>query len=364
MKPDILASLFGVLREPVLAVQKEQIIYRNAAAASHTLLSVLPLSAIVPDFVTESVRGSFLTETELAGTRYMISGTAVDDDVVVFVFSAEGDDVMPQYTDVIASSSIALREPLAVLKHASDIVLPLAEKSTDGKTREYAAMMYRGVFGIMRALNRLDAFVHLVGGEAAPTRSGATHFDLLRVCRELSRTVSQTLDLDPGRLTFSSALRTKMVVGERQLIERMVLCLISNALTFTTPESVIDIEVKETEGRAVITVSDDGGGISDDARHNVWARYGQWREFDDTRRGGGFGLTVVQSIAKQHGGGALIESRPGEGTRVIVFIDAERKNETVSDEPVQYSTALGMTEIFTELVELIPSDKFSMKYLD
>jgi signal transduction histidine kinase len=328
------------------------------------LLSALPLSAIIPDFVTENVRGSFLAETELADTRYMVSGTVLSDDIFILVFTAVNDDSLPQNADVIASSSMALREPLSVLKHASDIILPMAEKSQDAKTRDYAAMMYRGIFGIMRALNRLDAFIHLAGGDAAPSRGGTSHFDLIRVGRELARTVSQTLDLEPGRLTFSSALRTKMVVGERQLVERMILCLISNALTFTTSETVIDIDIKETDGRAVITVSDDGGGISDDARQNVWARYGQWREFDDTRRGGGFGLTVVQSIAKLHGGGTLIESRPGEGTRVIVFIDAESKPESVSDEAVQYSTVLGMTEIFTELVALIPADKFSMKYLD
>ena len=363
MSTEKFTFLFGVLREPVIIAQNGDIIYRNPAALRIAELADAPLSAIVPQFVTDNATSSFLTETELAAVRYRVSGTELEDGVTAFVLAPENEAEPTRNTDVIASSTLAIREPLAILKHASEFVLPVVEGLQDPKLSEYASLMHSGVFSVMRALNRLDAFVHLRSGANSLPR-GSTHFDLVRACSDLVDTVCLMLELKPERLRFSSRLRVKTVVGERQLIERMLLCLVNNALVHTADDAQIVVSVRETEEHAVIVVTDNGCGIAEDVRDDVWTRYGNWRELDDTRRGVGFGFTVVQSIAKLHGGGTLIESLPGEGTSVIVSIDAGLRIVGVSDELVPYGTVMSMTEIFTELVDLIPSRKFSQKYLD
>ncbi|MDR0839315.1 MAG: sensor histidine kinase [Oscillospiraceae bacterium] len=358
---DKLPSLFGSLREPVLAASSGEIIYRNAAALQIPGLATDSLRAILPEYALGNRSDAFLTETELASSRWMVSATELDG-LTVYTFIAENPDELEPSSDILASAGVALREPISVLKFAADYLLPIAEASGDAKSREYAAMMYRGIFGIMRALNRLDAFVYK---SAAPAVSEHTHFDLVRICRDLTRTVAQTLDCPHGRLTFTSNDRARMFFGDRRLIERMVLCLIGNALVFTTDVAYIEVSVREAGGRAVISVSDDGPGISNDARFDVWKRYGARRELADTKRGAGFGLSVVQSIAKLHGGGALLESRPGEGTRVVVSLPVQSEElEAIYDAAERYSTGLSMTEILTELVELVPPDRFSQRYLD
>lgn len=357
------AFLFGVLREPVIIAQNGEIIYRNPAALRVTELASLPLSAIVPRYVADSASSSFLTETELGAVRYRVSGSELEEGVMALVLAPENDTEPTQHTDVIASSTLAIREPLAVLKHASEFILPAVEGLQDPRMTEYASLMYSGVFSVMRALNRLDAFVQLRSGTNALPR-GSTHFDLVRACSELVDTVCIMLELNSERLRFTSRLRVKTIIGERQLIERMLLCLINNALVHTADDAQIVVSVRETEEHAVIVVTDNGCGIDEAVRDDVWTRYGSWRELDDTQRGVGFGFTVVQSIAKMHGGGTLIESRAGEGTSVIVSIDAGVRSPGVSDEIVPYGTVVSMTEVFTELVDLIPPRKFAAKYLD
>jgi len=357
------AFLFGVLREPVIVARNGSIIYRNPAALRTAELADAPLSAIVPQFIADNASSAFLTETELGAVRYRVSGSELEAGVSAFVLAPDNDTEPVRHTDVIASSTLAIREPLAILKHASEFILPAVEGLQDPKLTEYASLMYSGIFSVMRALNRLDAFVHLRSGANSLPR-GSTHFDLVRAGADLVDTVCMMLELPTERLRFASRLRAKTIVGERQLIERMLLCLVNNALVHTADDAQITVSVRETEEHAVIVVTDNGCGIAEDVRDDVWTRYGNWRELDDTRRGVGFGFTVVQSIAKMHGGGTLIESRPGEGTSVIVSIDAGLRTVGVSDEIVPYGTVMSMTEIFTELVDLIPSRKFSQKYLD
>jgi len=358
--------MFGVLREPVIAACNDEIIYRNAAASQTVALSTLPLPSIVPAFVTDNAEGSFLAELDIVDTRYMVSGTVLEDGVTVFVFRDDTNAEAAQASSVIASSTLAIRDPLSILKHASEFVLPQLEKTGDPKTIEYVAMMHRGIFGIMRALNRLDAFVYLQGEQPQLDRARQSHFDLVRVCREIAQTVTQVLDLDKDRIEFSSKLRTRMVFGERMLVERMVLCMLGNALIFTPEEASITVTVRETSRNAIIVVSDNGNGISDAARQDVWARYGQRRELDDAQRGSGFGLSVVQAITKMHGGGTMIETKPGGGTSVIASLrlSEDQAEALVREDELKYATAQGMTEIFTELAELIPPRKLSAKYLD
>ena len=363
MTTDKLAALFGMLREPVLAVRGKEIFYRNSAAGQCTGLASLPFEAILPGYVRASEQGTFLTEIEVAGTIFSVSGSAWPNDVLVLVFTENVDEDRALQTGVIASSVRVIREPMSLLKYAADYILPIVEELGEEKSRKYSAMMYRGIFGVMRGINRLDAFTDL-HGETFSMQRTQTHFDLVRVCGEIVETVVKLLDLPSQRLIFTSKPGTKMVYAERHLIERMLLCLIDNALRFTDTESVISISIRDTPDRAIIVVTDDGDGISDNARPNIWSRYTQWQDLTDTKRGGGFGLSLVQSIARRHGGGTLIESNPGEGTSVIVSIEAENTSYGVYEEKEQYGAALTMAEIFTELVDHVPSKKFTPRYFD
>ena len=363
MTTDKLASLFGMLREPVIAARGKEIIYRNTAAAQHAALSTLPFTAIVPGYVHTSEQGSFLTELEVAGTLFSVSGSAWPDNIVVLVFSDNEDEDRALQTSVIASSVRIIREPLSLLKYSADYILPKIEEVGDEKSRKYTSMMYRGIFGTMRGINRLDAFTDLHGETFSMMRT-PTHFDLVRICAEVVETVRGLLDLPPERLVFETKPDSRMVYAERHLIERMILCLIDNALRFTEPNNVISLSIRDGAGRAIIVVSDDGEGISDAARQNIWSRYSQWTDLTDTKRGGGFGLSLVQSIARRHGGGTLIESNPGEGTSVIVSIEVEDTSYGVFEEKEHYGSALTMAEIFTELVDHIPPKKFTPRYFD
>jgi signal transduction histidine kinase len=362
--PYKLSSLFGSLSEPVVAARGGDIIYRNPAARQTPAIARRGLADLIPEYALRDPPETFLTEALLDGSQYTVSGTMLDG-VVVYTFAPENPPDISDASDVIASVAASLREPLALLKLASDRMLEREEDTEPGMPPEYAVAMRRGIFGISRALNHLNAFVFLAeGGSALPER---THFDLARECRDLTHTVVRALDLSEDRLTFISSPRRAPFYGDRRLIDRMLLCLIGNAFLFTPEGTSVCIALSRAGGKFLISVTDDGGGLSDGARRDVWARYGAGPG-RYVAGGAGLGLSVVQSIARMHGGGALLESRPGIGTSVIVYLPAHESRtdpRVPSDTDASYYVPAGsMEEILTELAELVPPEKFSLRYLD
>ena len=358
-----LSSLFGTLSEPVIAASNGDIIYRNTSAKHSGVFAEAELSELVPEMVLSLEADNFITETVLGGEKYAISGTVLDD-ITVYVFRSDSGVHSANENDIIASVSIALREPLSIMNIAANQLLPFAEQHGNERISEYASWMHRGIFSIIRTLNRLDALSFLNGSvSVSPERATV---DLVQLAGDLVDTLSQLLGIDEGRLCLTTKLTEASVLGDKRLIERMLLCLIGNALVFTPDEAQIKITIKTPDGKALISVSDNGGGISDSARYDIWSRYEAWRELDDTKRGAGFGLSVVQAIARMHGGNALIESQAGSGTTVIISLAAAPDEGIVPvfNTPVGYATVSDMREIFAELVNIIPKEKLTSMYMD
>ena len=70
----------------------------------------------------------------------------------------------------------------------------------------------------------------------------------------------------------------------------------------------------------LLTVSDQGIGISDGDLPHVFERFRRGRNVESHMLGTGVGLTSVKLIVEQHGGEVRIDSREGEGTTVTAWL--------------------------------------------
>ncbi|MBT1688084.1 ATP-binding protein [Dawidia soli] len=109
---------------------------------------------------------------------------------------------------------------------------------------------------------------------------------------------------------------------DRDMWEKIVLNLLSNAFKFTSRGSV-SITLRYTDDTAVLGVHDTGPGIAADLIPQIFERFGRI-EGMPTRieEGSGLGLALVKEMVVLHGGHIEVDSTPGQGTNFYITIPA------------------------------------------
>jgi signal transduction histidine kinase len=150
----------------------------------------------------------------------------------------------------------------------------------------------------VRAVDRfpldLDAFAESVG------RTAAAHAQKHGVMLEVHRSAAGAWAL-----------------GDRYLLERAALNLVSNAVEASEAGAPVRIEVSVTDSEAILAVVDRGAGISAERLPHLFDA------FASTKRTGahiGMGLPNVKRIVEAHGGRVEVESRLGQGATFRIVL--------------------------------------------
>jgi len=168
----------------------------------------------------------------------------------------------------------------------------------------------------MHTVKRLQTFA----GERYHDETGA--WDAV----DLSETAAQAIDMTSPWwkiaaekagmcITFLRKLQPKCTVrGNRGELFEMAVNLIKNASEALPHGGVIEVETSVSDDTVVLSVKDNGVGISEDNLTKVFEPF--WTTKGE--RGTGIGLSSAFGIARAHDGGILVESQEGEGSTFIV----------------------------------------------
>ena len=108
-----------------------------------------------------------------------------------------------------------------------------------------------------------------------------------------------------------------IVLGDRNRLRQVFINIIDNALKYSDKEGVVTVNAEETEGQVIITIADNGCGISAKDLPKVKQKF---YKANQTVRGSGIGLAVADEIVKLHKGTLDIDSTEGVGTTVTIKI--------------------------------------------
>jgi PAS domain S-box-containing protein len=188
--------------------------------------------------------------------------------------------------------------------------LPAAAKSQ-------LEMVNRNGLRLLRLVNTLLDFSRIeakrVEGEFEPTDLAQTTLELAGVFRVATERAGLKLIVDCPPLP-------ELVHVDREMWEKVVLNLVSNALKFTF-EGEIEIRLRAEGPKAVMTVRDTGVGIPAAELPRLFERFHRVQNTRSrTQEGSGIGLAMVRELVKLHGGTISAESRLGAGTTFVVTL--------------------------------------------
>jgi signal transduction histidine kinase len=111
---------------------------------------------------------------------------------------------------------------------------------------------------------------------------------------------------------------------DRDAIEQAVLNLLTNAMKYSGESRDIDLRLSKCNGDALIEVSDRGVGIEPEEQTRIFERfYRAHTPENDHIPGTGLGLTLVEHIAKAHGGRVTVQSVPTKGSTFSLHLPLE-----------------------------------------
>jgi signal transduction histidine kinase len=117
--------------------------------------------------------------------------------------------------------------------------------------------------------------------------------------------------------------------GDEQRIAQVLLNLLGNAIKFTD-EGEVRVEVTDSDGTFLVSVTDTGPGISEADQKIIFEEF-QQANGSNTREksGSGLGLSIVKKIVKMHGGRIWVESDVGKGStfRFTLPVRVERQRD-------------------------------------
>ena len=105
------------------------------------------------------------------------------------------------------------------------------------------------------------------------------------------------------------------------MIRQLLRALIDNSVKYTPEGGNIRLSFSRADNAAVLSVTDDGCGMEQEACAHVFERFYRIDAARARATGGmGLGLSIVLAIAQSHGGSAHAESAPGAGTTITVVL--------------------------------------------
>lgn len=174
---------------------------------------------------------------------------------------------------------------------------------------------------LQRETDKLQGLVTtLLDLERLPLRD----FEVTAATLDFSSVVRERLGLlaGSGRRIVAEIPPAFLIRGDTALLDRVIDNLVGNALKFSPPDTAIQVRLSSSGDQVVLEVEDEGSGIAEEEREQIFRRFARGRSARGTE-GLGLGLALVAEIVSWHGGGASVHPARTGGSIFRLSLPAE-----------------------------------------
>ncbi|HEY1307114.1 MAG TPA: ATP-binding protein [Vicinamibacterales bacterium] len=219
-------------------------------------------------------------------------------------------------TAFFSNVSHEFRTPLTLMIGPLEDLLT-STTGVPGEITEAARVAHRNALRLLKLVNTLLDFSRI---EAGRIEASYEPTDLTAYTAELASVFRSAIEKAGLRLVIACDPLPEPIYVDRDMWEKIVLNLLSNALKFTF-DGEISVRLRSFGQHVELTVADTGIGIPESDLPLVFQRFHRGKNAKGrTHEGTGIGLALVQELARLHGGHVAVTSLEGRGTSFVVSI--------------------------------------------
>jgi predicted ATPase/signal transduction histidine kinase len=228
-------------------------------------------------------------------------------------------------TEFFANISHELRTPLNVILTSNQMcaltLRDLKDKLLKDKLNKYINLTKQNCYRLIRLTNNL---IDITKIDAGYIKMSLCNTEIVKIIEDITLSVVEYAKRKDIELIFDTEVEEKYLSCDPDMIERIMLNLLTNAIKFTDSGGKIEVSVFDFEYSIQIQVTDSGTGIPKDKINSIFDRFVQVdKSLSRQCEGSGIGLSLVKSLVEMHNGTIEVRSTVGEGSKFIINLPAQ-----------------------------------------
>ncbi len=221
--------------------------------------------------------------------------------------------------NLLRAISHDLRTPLTSISGNAGNLLSMEGDMDEEMKRQLYTDIYEDSLWLINTVENLLSITRLVGGQLNLNMTEDLIEDV--VAEALQHVNKKSRE---HQITVEYEDEFMLAKMDSRLIVQVIINIVNNAVEYTPQGSHIQISVKKQGNQAVISVADDGDGLSDEAKKKVFDMfYSGENKVADSRRSCGIGLSLCQSIVRAHGGEIFVSDHIPHGAVFTFTLPSE-----------------------------------------
>ncbi len=208
----------------------------------------------------------------------------------------------------MSTASHEFKTPLTAIKSYAQLF-----QRTVNPDKEFSQQT---ISAILRNVNRLTDMINsLFLASQISAGTFQVHYQVFDLCEVLQQCIDDIRVSSHRNIQFVCDIPVLLFNGDKNHICSVIINLIRNSITYSPDESVITVGIKVEKKTVVLTVADQGQGITAKDLRHIFEKY--FRP-NNQQAGLGLGLYLCFEIVKAHNGTISMESTVGKGTTVTI----------------------------------------------
>ncbi|HLX83415.1 MAG TPA: ATP-binding protein [Terriglobales bacterium] len=217
-------------------------------------------------------------------------------------------------TQFTADASHELRTPISLIRTEAEIAL----RKSRG-TEEYREALRHILLEAERTSSLVEELLALARADSGRERLRLAPMELRSVILETTNEWRPLVETRNLQFALTVTDCEVPVLADYRAVQRLLAILLDNAVKYTPPPGVVEVQLESREGKAVIVVLDTGIGIADQDRGRIFERFYRADKARSRELGGaGIGLAIADWIVRQHRGSITVRSSLNHGSTFLV----------------------------------------------